>query len=419
MITGSRSVLARQIHYPDADAWHWREPVPFAQTVVVDNQVFVSGQQSLDSHGAVLDPGDIAAQTRNVFENMKQALDRIGLGLDNLVRLNTYYVFEGDDADATRYWEDMTRVRLEYFPDPGPAATAVRIRGMPYPGQLIQIEGVAVRGESWKNRQRIMPDGSWDWSIPVPLSQGWKVGNRIFVGGQISADEKGTPVHVGDLDAQTRNIYRYIDNILSDAGASCKDIAHIKVCFKYDSRNPLTGVAFADRILEITREIIDGPAPAVTAFSVDLLYPGLDLEIDAMAIVDEERKVLTPDGLVGRYQPDVFAHGVSAGGEIHVAGQTALDDHAEVISRGDIRGQSQIVFERIQRILAQAGMTLENVVKLNLFLVGADDEIGDAFHEAARVWAGLCPDGHPAMTAVRVHEPAKPGLLIQADCIAL
>ena len=416
--------MTRQINYPAADEWHWREPVPFAQTVVVGDQVFISGQQSLDSQGEVLNPGDIAAQTRNVFENMKQALARLDLGLDNLVRLNTYYVFEGDDADATRYWEDMTRVRLEYFPDPGPAATAVRIKGMPYPGQLIQIEGVAVCGESWKNRRRIMPEGSWDWSIAVPLSQGWKVGNRIFVGGQISADKKGSPVHVGDLDAQTRNIYRYIGNILADAGASFRDLVHVKVCFKYDSRNPLTGVTFADRILEITREIIDGPAPVVTAFAVDLLYPGLDLEIDAMAIVDEERKALIPDGdgLIGRYQPDVFSHGISAGEEVYVAGQTALDDRSEVISKGDYgdcEAQSQIVFERIQRVLAQAGMTLEDVVKLNLFLLGADDEIGVAFHEAARAWAGLCPDGHPAMTAVRVHEPAKPGLLIQADCIAL
>ena len=87
----------------------------------------------------------------------------------------------------------------------------------------------------------------------------------------------------------------------------------------------MTRVAFADRIMEITKEIIDGPAPVLTAFGVDLLYPGLDLEIDAMAIVDPGRKILSPD----------------------------------------------------------------------------------------------CPVGHPAMTAVRVHESAKPGLLIQADCIAL
>ena len=168
--------MIKDINLATNEMWHWRKESPFAQTVVVGDQVFISGQQTLDSNGTVLNPGDIAAQTRNVFENMKSSLVSLNMGLDDLVRLNTYYVFDGEDKDATAFWEDMTRVRLEYFPDPGPAATAVRAKGMPYEGQLIQIEGVALRGESRKSRQRIMPEGSWDWSIAVPLSQGWKIG---------------------------------------------------------------------------------------------------------------------------------------------------------------------------------------------------------------------------------------------------
>ena len=193
----------RENHLPADGMWRWRGKPVFSNSVTVGDQVFISGQQTLDKDGVVLNPGDIAAQTRNVFENMKSSLAPLDMGLDDLVRLNTYYVFDGNDRDATAFWEDMTRVRLEYFPDPGPAATAVRAKGMPYEGQLIQIEGVALRGESRRSRQRIMPEGSWDWSIAVPLSQGWKIGNRIFVGGQISADQTGSPVYVGDLDAQT------------------------------------------------------------------------------------------------------------------------------------------------------------------------------------------------------------------------
>ena len=399
--------------------WKWKEDVPFSQTVTVGDQVFISGQQTLDHVGAVCNPGDIAAQTRNVFENMKSALAELDMELGDLVRLNTYYVFDGEDADSTRYWEDMTRVRLNYFPDPGPAATAVRIKGMPYEGQLIQIEGIALRGESRRNRQRIMPAGSWDWSIPVPLSQGWKIGHRIFVGGQISADDKGRSVHVGDLDAQTRNIYGYIGRILSDAGSSFEDIVHIKVCFKQNSHDPATGQAFVDRIMDITKEYLDGSAPVLTAFAVDLLYPGLDLEIDAMAIVDPDRTILTPATLGGRYQPSVFSDGINAGGEIHIAGQTALGEDGSVLSPGDVNAQAKVVFERLQTVLAETESCLNDVVKLNLFIVGEDHEIESAFHRVCRTWAEICPDGHPAMTTVRVHELPRPGLLIQADCIAL
>ena len=170
--------------------WGWKTNSPFSQAVEIGDQVFVSGQQALSWDGEILAPGDIGSQTRSVFENMKAALTSAGLQMSDLVRLNTYYVFDGADEDATEFWEAMTRVRLEYFADPGPAATAVRIKGMPYRGQLIQVEGIALKGNSRSNRKRIMPKGSWDWSIPVPLSQGWEADGRLYVGGQISADGK-------------------------------------------------------------------------------------------------------------------------------------------------------------------------------------------------------------------------------------
>ena len=247
-------------------------------------------------HGKVLNAGDIGAQTRNVFENMKSAASPDS---DSGSRTSSASIPIMYSTAPTRtplnIGKTMTQVRLEYFPDPGPVGTAVRIKGMPYDGQLIQIEGVAMRGDSRTNRQRIMPAGSWDWSIALPLSQGWRVGGRIFVGGQISADAQGKSVHVGDLDAQTRNIYKFIGNVLSDAGASFDDVVHLKVCFKHDSREP-SGQSFADRIMDVTTEYVSDPGPVLTAFGVDLLYPGLVLEIDAMAIVDPARRTLQKSG---------------------------------------------------------------------------------------------------------------------------
>ena len=312
----------------------------------------------------------------------------------------------------------MTRVRLEYFPDPGPAATAVRVKGMPYQGQLIQIEGVALRGESRRGRKRIMPDGSWDWSIAVPLSQGWRVGERIFVGGQISSDEEGKSVHVGDLAAQTRNIYRFIGNVLRDAGGSFDDVVHVKVCFKHDS-SETDGTAFVDHIMEVSNEFFGDPGPVLTAFGVNLLYPGLDLEIDAMAIVDPDRRALSAAGLGGRYQPQRYSDGVSAAGEIYVGGQVALAEDGSVIGDADVAGQARIVFARLAKVLAEDGATLDDVVKLNLFLVGDGADVADAFHAVSDVWREVAPNAHPAMTPVRAFELARPGLLVQADCIAL
>ncbi len=410
--------MAKDYLFPTGEDWNWSEATPFAHCVGIGDQVFISGQQTLDSEGNVLGAGDIGAQTRNVFENMKSRLEKMGLGLADLVRLNTYYVFDGADEDATKYWEDMTRVRLEYFPDPGPAATAVRIKGMPYAEQLIQIEGIALRGASRDNRKRIMPSGSWDWSISVPLSQGWRVGERVFVGGQISADEKGKSVHVGDLDAQTRNIFKYVGNVLSDAGGSFDDVTHVKVCFKHDSYLP-TGQSYADRIMEVATEFVSDKNAVLTAFGVDLLYPGLDLEIDAMAIIGPGRKRLAKSLEGGSYQPNDYSDGVSASGEIFVGGQVALEDNGAVLEPGNPGEQARIVFERLASVLAADGATLDDVVKLNIFFVAEDNQTAETFNAMSAAWTNIAPDAHPAMTPVRVHELARDGLLVQADCIAL
>ena len=397
--------------------WSWRTASPFSNTVEINDQIFISGQPPLDAEGNILAPNDIANQTRHVFENMKAALMRHGLGLENLVRLNTYYTFEGADEDATQYWESMTRVRLEYFPDPGPTATAVRIKGMPYKGQLIQIEGIAVKGPSFDERKRIMPSGSWDWSIPVPLTQGWRCFDRIYVGGQISADKQGAAVHDGDIILQTQAIYDFIYEVVKDGGGSLSDIVHLKICFKHKSQDS-SGVPFLTKIIDVTKERFGSNCPALTCFGVDLLYPGLVLEIDAMAFKSTHKR-LSRNSTVGSAYDVNFADVISASGETWVGGQEPFDSDGNLLFEGDNLGQTQVVFDKIQKLLNEAGLCVDDIVKLNLFFVTDGDDISEEFHSALGVWKKFAPNSNPAMTAARAYELSSPGVLILADCIAM
>ena len=72
--------MQKENKLPVDDMWQWKDDAKFSNTVAVGDQVFISGQQTLDKDGVVLNPGDIAAQTRNVFENMKSSL----VGLNKL-----------------------------------------------------------------------------------------------------------------------------------------------------------------------------------------------------------------------------------------------------------------------------------------------------------------------------------------------
>ncbi len=100
--------------------WDWSMPVPFSQGWKTDGLIFVGGQISADAKGRTVGAGDIATQTRNVFEFIKRVLEEAGGDLSDIVKLNTYYQFEGEGDAITQFWEEMTAVRLEYLADPGP-----------------------------------------------------------------------------------------------------------------------------------------------------------------------------------------------------------------------------------------------------------------------------------------------------------
>jgi 2-iminobutanoate/2-iminopropanoate deaminase len=127
-----------------AGHWNWHVPVPFSQGWRVGSVLFTGGQLSADTDGQVIGIGDIEVQTRNVFQNLTAVLKEGGASWTDVVKLNTFYVYDGAPEDAQSYWETMSRVRFEYLPDPGPAATAVRVAGLMYDGFLIEAEAIAV-----------------------------------------------------------------------------------------------------------------------------------------------------------------------------------------------------------------------------------------------------------------------------------
>ena len=124
--------------------WDWSMPVTFSQGWKVGNMIFVGGQVSADEHGRPIGLGDIEVQTRNVFENVRKVLNEVGADMKDIVKLNTYYVSDAEGEEAKKFWEKMTRVRMEYLPDPGPAATGVRVQGLAYAGLLIELEAIAI-----------------------------------------------------------------------------------------------------------------------------------------------------------------------------------------------------------------------------------------------------------------------------------
>jgi reactive intermediate/imine deaminase len=127
-----------------------------------------------------------------------------------------------------------------------------------------------------------------------------------------------------------------------------------------------------------------------------------------------KRHFLNPDSVApGRG----YSHGVtvSGGHTTWTAGQVAFDDDEKLVGEGDIVAQTRRVFENLSAVLAEAGATWADVVKLNYFVTDLSrlDEIRavrNEFLDAAHL---------PASTLVQVAGLARPDLLIEVEAVVV
>src|ERR1700752_4854376 len=99
--------------------------------------VFISGMTSRRADGTIAGVGDIEAQTRQVCENPKSAVEQAGGTLDAICR-------EDVDVRNMEPFAQIPKVRREYFKPPAPASTMVEVCKMTSPDYLIEINAIAV-----------------------------------------------------------------------------------------------------------------------------------------------------------------------------------------------------------------------------------------------------------------------------------
>jgi reactive intermediate/imine deaminase len=107
-------------HYTDAVRW--------------GDLLFVSGVAPLDRDGRLVS-ADVVAQTRKVFENMKEILDAAGATFADVLKVTVYLT---DVRDRPL----INPVRQEYFGSARPASTLIGIKELVVPEMKVEIEAV-------------------------------------------------------------------------------------------------------------------------------------------------------------------------------------------------------------------------------------------------------------------------------------
>lgn len=107
-------------HYCDAVRW--------------GDLLFVSGVAPVDAQGKVVSD-DPAAQTRQIFLNMKAILDAAGASFADVLKV-TVYLTDVEDR------KKINPVRQEFFGAARPASTLIGVQALAIPGMKVEIEAV-------------------------------------------------------------------------------------------------------------------------------------------------------------------------------------------------------------------------------------------------------------------------------------
>jgi 2-iminobutanoate/2-iminopropanoate deaminase len=107
-------------HYCDAVRW--------------GDLLFVSGVAPVDAQGKVVSD-DPAAQTRQIFLNMKAILDAAGTSFADVLKV-TVYLTDVEDR------KKINPVRQEFFGNARPASTLIGVQALAIPGMKVEIEAV-------------------------------------------------------------------------------------------------------------------------------------------------------------------------------------------------------------------------------------------------------------------------------------
>ena len=113
------------------------DTIGFSRAVRVGPYIAVGGTAPVGEDGLTVGIGNPGAQTRRCLEIIKEALEKAGSGLEDVVRTRIILTRIED-------WEEVIKVRAEYFKKIKPVDTIMQVSGFINPEWLIEVEVDAI-----------------------------------------------------------------------------------------------------------------------------------------------------------------------------------------------------------------------------------------------------------------------------------
>lgn len=302
---------------------------PFSAAVKAGGFIYLSGALAQDDKGALMHDGDVAAQTRQVLDRMRDVLSASGSSLEDVVAVTVYLSSAND-------FQTMNDVYRTYWPKDPPARTTVITELLL--GADVEMSMIAVpRG----GERKVIHPESWIKS-PSPYSYGIRSGDTLFLSGLVPRNGRDNTTVSGDISMQTRAVMENAAELLKAAGMTFANIVSARVY--------LPDAAGFQPMNEVYRSYFkDVPPPARATVKAGLAGAGFAVEMTFVAS-SSPRQAFTPGANLSA--------AIKVGNRLYLSG--VLGNTAE--NAGDPAAQTRETFARIRTTLDAAGYSPADVV---------------------------------------------------------
>jgi reactive intermediate/imine deaminase len=391
----------------------------YSQTVAFSHYNNLSAQLPIDPKSDKIVAGGIKEQAEQCFKNIKSILDSIDHVMNDVVRI-TVFVKNIKDIDT------VDEVYKTFFPTYVPTRTTVAVAALPM-NALVQIEALVSNGEG------TIPNAPQAGNLiklinntaKAPMStlsaQTVSFSHYNNLSAQLPIDPKTGRLVAGGVKEQAGQCLKNIKTILNSIDVPFDDIVKINIFLKnlsdIEAVDEVYTTFFPDSA--IARAVAYVPARtvvAVSALSMDAL-----VQIEAVvshgdgtppqAIEDRHGIVIKANNTENASKSSLSTQTVAFSHYNHISAQLPLNPKTGKIVAGGVKEQAEQCLKNIKAILESISHTMEDVVKVNIFLKNiTDSDVAD------EVYTTFFPGGIPARRTVGVSALLQDAL-IQIDVV--
>lgn len=392
-----------------------------SQSVAFSHYNNLSAQLPIDPNTNKLVPGGVKEQANQCFKNIETIVESIGHVMNDIVRV-TIFVMNMKDL------EQVEAVYQTYFTNYFPALTIVGVNELPC-GALVQIEALVSNGEGTipnapQAGDLVKLTNQTSKAPTHPLSsQTVAFSHYNNLSAQLPIDPKTGRINSTDIKEQTKQTLANIKAILESIEVPLDDIVKTTIFLKnysdLDEVNEVYRAFFPDS--GIARAVNYFPARTVVCASELLMNALIQIEVvvshgdgtPPQAIEDRHGLIIEANNTTKAPLDTLATQTVAFSHYNNISAQLPINPMTNKIVSGGIKEQTEQVLKNIQAIIESVDHTLDDVVKINIFMENLSEINVSQMNE---VYLKYFPEGIPARRLVGVSELPQ-GALIQIDAI--